>query len=114
MYRPVKALILTFNFEMKNTNMRNILSLLFFFGFITSIHDQNVTEPIKITDMLKIKTAGNISIKKDGSGAVFTVTSIVPDDKNKLDYKYETQLFSVAADGSGTPVQVTYAKEGAS
>ena len=94
--------------------MRNILSLLFFFGLITSIHAQNGTEPIKITDMLKIKTAANISIKKDGSAAVFTVTSIVPDDKNKLDYKYETQLYRVAADGSGTPVQVTYAKEGAS
>lgn len=94
--------------------MRNILSLLFFFGFIMSIHAQHGTEPIKITDMLKIKTAGNISIKKDGSAAVFTVTSIVPDDKNKLDYKYETQLYRIAADGSGTPVQVTYAKEGAS
>lgn len=94
--------------------MKIICLLLFAIVLATTIQAQNGTEPIKITDMLQIKTAGNVSIKKDGSAAVFTVTSIIPDDKNKLDYKYETQLYRVATDGNGTPMQVTYAKEGGS
>ena len=37
------------------------------------------TESVALTDMLKIKTIGNITLTKDGSRAAFTVTSIEPD-----------------------------------
>ncbi len=93
--------------------MKILFSILFFLVLIPGIQAQNGPEPVRLTDMLQIKTAANISLKKDGSAAVFTVTSIVPDEKNKLDYKYETQLYRVDADGNVAPMQVTYAKEGA-
>lgn len=63
--------------------------------------------------MLKIKTVGGITITDDGTRAAFTVTSIEPDEKSKLDYKYVTQIYTVGLDGSA-PMQLTYAKEGAS
>jgi len=75
---------------------------------------QNGTEPVLLTDMLKIKTVGNITVTRDGSRAAFTVTSIEPDENSKLDYKYVTQIYSIATTGNATPVQLTTAKEGAS
>lgn len=93
--------------------MKIFITLLSLF-LIIRLDAQNGTEPVKVTDMLKIKTAGNISLTKDGSKAAFTVTSIIPDDTNKSDYKYQTQIFIVAAAGSSVPRQLTYSKEGAS
>lgn len=75
---------------------------------------QNGTEPVEITDMLKIKTVGNITVTKDGSRAAFTVTSIEPDETSKLDYKYSTQIYAVPTSGNTVPTQLTTAKEGAS
>ena len=74
---------------------------------------QNGTEPVTVTDMLKIKTVGNITLTKDGSRAAFTVTSIEPDEKNKMDYKYLTQVYSISTTGTSLPLQLTTAKEGA-
>ena len=74
---------------------------------------QNGTEPVRVTDMLKIKTVGNITLTKDGSRAAFTLTSIEPDEKNKQDYKYITQVYYVSTAGTSSPIQLTTAKEGA-
>ena len=74
---------------------------------------QNGKEPVELTDMLKIKTIGNLTVTKDGSRAAFTVTSIEPDESNKLDYKYLTQIYSIATSGTTAPKQLTSAKEGA-
>ncbi len=73
-------------------------------------------DPIKVTDLLKIKTIGEIHLSKKGSRAVFTLTTIEPDTSvktSKWDYKYFTQLYLTAADGSTAPRQLTTAKEGA-
>ncbi len=94
--------------------MRLLTAFCLSFLLLPSLQAQNGTEPIKITDMLKIKTAGNISLTKDGSKAAFTVTSIVADEKNKSDYKYETQIYTIATNGSSIPKQLTNAKEGGS
>ena len=61
--------------------------------------------------MLKIKTVGNITLSKDGSKAAFTVTSIEPDETNKSDYKYLTQIYLLSATGNEAPVQLTTAKK---
>ncbi len=73
-------------------------------------------DPIRVTDLLKIKTIGEIHLSKKGALAVFTVTTIEPDTSikgSKWDYKYVTQLYLTAADGSTTPRPLTTAKEGA-
>lgn len=74
---------------------------------------QKGNELVKVTDMLKIKTAGAVNLSGDGSRAVFTVTSIEP-DTNKTDYRYVSQLFLVNTDGNTAPKQLTFSKEGSS
>lgn len=92
--------------------MKSLTAFCHSFLLMSSLLSQKGTESIKITDMLKIKTSGNITLTKDGSKAAYTVTSIVPDEKNKQDYKYETQIYTVATNGSSASKQLTRAKEG--
>ena len=94
--------------------MRKLLYLGFLLTVATA-HAQK--QPIKVTDMLKIKSVGEIHLSKDGHMAVFTLTTIEPDTtvkNSKWDYKYLTQLWLVPCDGSAAPRQLTTAREGAS
>jgi dipeptidyl aminopeptidase/acylaminoacyl peptidase len=75
---------------------------------------QNGTEPVKVTDMLRIKSVSSITISNDGKTAAFTVMSIEPDDKSKLDYRYVNQVYAIRLDSASSPTQLTFAKEGAS
>lgn len=74
---------------------------------------QGGKEPVKVTDMLKIKSLSGITLSNDGSKAAFALTSIEPDAENKWEYKYVTQLWMVATDGNTAPKQLT-SKEGSS
>lgn len=58
--------------------------------------------------MLKIKTISSLSVSKDGSKAVFTVTSIEPEGNSKQDYTYINQLWIVNTDGKSSPKQLTF------
>src|SRR5580704_5509868 len=40
-------------------------------------------EPVKVTDLLKIKSVGEIALSKDGSQAAFVVTEIEKDSTGK-------------------------------
>lgn len=91
----------------------------FLFGllsFITTviIQAQHGKDPVLVTDMLKIKTVGNVTLTKDASRAAFTVTSIEADESSKSDYKYTTQIYAISTSGNDLPVQLTTSKEGAS
>jgi dipeptidyl aminopeptidase/acylaminoacyl peptidase len=74
---------------------------------------QSGNELIKVTDMLKIKTVGNVTLSKDGSKAAFTLTSIEPDD-TRTDYKYISQVYMVFTDGTSASKQLTSSKDGSS
>ncbi len=69
---------------------------------------------IQLSDMLKIKQPGSVDVAADGSKAVFTVTSSVPDEKNKWEYPYQTQLWLLVLDGKSQPRQLTSQAAGAS
>ena len=77
--------------------------------------------PVKVTDLLKIKSVGEVTLSKDGSQAAFVVTEIESDSTAKpagpaasgWDYKYINHIYVVPADGSAPPRQLT-AKESAS
>jgi len=74
----------------------------------TNLHAQK--ENIKVTDLLKIKTVGEVHLNKEGTKAVFTLTTIEPDSDpkaSKWDYKYLTQLYIVPSDASTAPRQLT-------
>jgi dipeptidyl aminopeptidase/acylaminoacyl peptidase len=75
---------------------------------------QNGKDPILVTDLLLIRTVSNVTASSDGSKVAFTVTSIIPDEVNKSDYKYQAQIYSLSTVGNETPVQLTTVKEGAS
>ena len=86
------------------------MRILFFLpGFLTSslLFSQNVKEPVKVTDLLKIKSITGVTLSKDGSKTAFTVTAIEPDGDTKWEYKYINQVWMVSADGNSTPRQLT-------
>ncbi|HMR93428.1 MAG TPA: S9 family peptidase [Chitinophagaceae bacterium] len=67
-------------------------------------------QPVKVTDMLKIKTASGVSLNKSGTQALFSVNVIEPDG---AEHKYVNQLWLVNTDGQQVPWQLT-SKENAS
>lgn len=93
--------------------MQKRILLLVFCCITWKSWSQQGAEPVKVTDMLKIKTPGTVSISKDGSKALFTLLSIEPDGDSKLEYKYTTQVWMVNTDGESAPKQLT-SKENAS
>jgi dipeptidyl aminopeptidase/acylaminoacyl peptidase len=94
---------------MKKTCFLLLASVWIVFAFA-----QNGKGLIQVTDLLKIKTVGNIIVNNSGTKAVFTLTTIEPDERSKQDYKYVTQLYAVDMSGLSAPVQLTYARESSS
>src|SRR5215471_7711669 len=90
--------------------MKKIIAALF--TLTASIAFSQNKLPIRVTDMLKIKSIGGIDISSDGEKAVFTVTTIEPDGSN-WEYKYLNQLWMLKLDGNSSPKQLT-GKEGSS
>ena len=91
----------------KLLHMRKLIAALLLVFVTIFSFAQNGKEPVKVTDMLKINSAGAVSLSKDGSKALFTVTSIEPDGESKLEYKYVTQIWIVNTDRSSAPKQLT-------
>ncbi|HEX2847824.1 MAG TPA: S9 family peptidase [Chitinophagaceae bacterium] len=93
--------------------MIKILLVGAFTAFTTILHAQYGTEPVKLTDMLKIKTVNAVSLSQDGSKALIGLTTIEPDGDGKGEYKYTSQLWLAPSDGSVAPRMLT-GKENAS
>jgi dipeptidyl aminopeptidase/acylaminoacyl peptidase len=81
--------------------------------FTSYCYSQSVKEPVRVTDMLKIKSISGINLSRDGHHAVFTVTAIEPEGDSRWDYKYVNQVWMVNTDGNSSPRQLT-TKEGSS
>ncbi len=75
---------------------------------------QKGNEPILVTDLLKVKSIGPVRLSDDGKRAVYTVTSVIPDEKAPDDFVYQSQIWMVETDANARPAQITYSKEGAS
>jgi len=86
--------------------MRKFLSAIVLFCISSYSYSQN-KEPVKVTDMLKIKSINGINLSKDGSRAVFTVTTVEPDGDSKWEYKYLNQVWMANTDGNTIPRQLT-------
>ena len=79
-------------------------------ALFTALNTQAQKEPIKVTDMLKIRSVGEVRLNKEGTKAVFTLTTIEPETDFKIskwDYRYVTQLYLVPTDASAAPRQLT-------
>ncbi|RTY76019.1 alpha/beta hydrolase family protein [Flavobacterium sp. LS1R10] len=93
--------------------MKKISLLLLFIATLQATIAQNGTEPVHLTDLLKIKTINNVTLTKDGTKVAFTLTTIEPDQTSTLDYKYRTQIYSASTANTAAPLQLTTSKEGA-
>jgi len=81
-----------------------ILSIFFF--AVVSLWAQNGPEPIKTTDLLKLKTINSIDISPDGSRAVFVLTSMGKDEKEN--YRYFRHLWMVDLEKNQQLSQLTF------
>ena len=75
---------------------------------------QKGNDPILVTDLLQVKAIGAVKLSNDGKRAVYSVVSVIPDEKVPDDFVYQSQLWLLNTDGISAPVQITFAKEGAS
>ncbi len=92
-----------------------ILPFLFASLFISvQLSAQQRAGRVQVTDLLKIKRAGSVTVTPDGKTAVFTVSSILPDTAGPLDYKYHTEIWTAGLQGKVNPVQLTNDQENAS
>ena len=87
--------------------MKNIYLVILLFSFQQSFA-QTGKEPIKVTDMLKIKQLSAVTISPDGKQAAFVVNSIEPEADNKWESKYLNQLYLVNTDGESAPKAYTF------
>ena len=77
--------------------------LLVYSAFFLAIHSYSQTrEPVKVTDMLKIRSINGINLSNDGSKAVFTVTTIEPEGESRWESKYVNQVWMVNTDGASS------------
>ncbi|MEN9685388.1 MAG: hypothetical protein RLZZ28_1174 [Bacteroidota bacterium] len=74
---------------------------------------QTGNNPVKVTDMLKIRQINSVTISPDGNKAAFVVNNIEPDADTKWEYKYQNQLYLVPVNGSSAPKALS-SKEAAS
>ena len=93
--------------------MKKLFLLLLFIATLQASIAQNGTEPVNITDLLKVKTVNNVTLNKAGTKVAFTVTSIEADPASELDYKYRSQIYSASTTSTADPIQLTTSKEGA-
>jgi len=93
--------------------MRKAFSIFCILFLSATVFAQNAKEPVQVTDMLKIKAAGGVTLSNDGSKAAFTVTAIEPDGDLKWEYKYVNQIWMTATDGNSMAKQIT-GKDGSS
>lgn len=85
--------------------MKRILLLLP--GLFATIIALSQTEPVRVTDMLKIRTASAVTLSNDASKAAFILTTIEPDGDAKWEYKYVNQIWMINTDGASAPRQLT-------
>jgi dipeptidyl aminopeptidase/acylaminoacyl peptidase len=84
------------------------IALLFLAAFLHAVSPaQGKKEGIKVTDMLKIKSIGSVTINKSGKQVAFTVTSIEPDGDARWDFKYVNHIYLANVDGGNLPKQLT-------
>lgn len=86
--------------------MRKYLTALLVF-FSIFAYGQPGSEPVNVTDMLKIQSLSGVTLSHDGREAAFTVTRIEPDAESKGDYKYVNHIYVAASDGSTSPKELT-------
>lgn len=85
---------------------RTALILGFCLLVLTALSAQNGTEPVKTSDLLKLKTMTGIEISPDGGNAVFVLTSMGKDSKGE--YRYFRHLWLADLNETDILTQLTF------
>ncbi len=67
---------------------------------------QNGNEPMRVTDLTKIRTISSVAVNPDGNRVVYSVTAIEP-DKKEDEYNYVNQLWLADLSGKTPPMALT-------
>jgi len=94
-------------------NYRICIITLILFCFASALPAQTGNLPVTATDLLQIRQPGSVGLSPDGKYIIYTLQRMIDDEENKGEYRYDTQLFLVAAEGTSEPRQLTYGKENA-
>ncbi len=86
---------------------RALLSLLCFLVIVPARAQQG-TEPITVTDLLKIQQLGALTASPDGRTVAYTATTMVEKPDAEGEYTYRTHLFVIPVSGDGQPRQLTH------
>jgi dipeptidyl aminopeptidase/acylaminoacyl peptidase len=87
-----------------------IASVVLWFSFSFG---QPASRPVQVTDLLEIKNVGNISISPDGKRVAYTVTSVITDEKNAGEYRFQSQIWLTQTSPPFAKLQFTTSEEGA-
>jgi dipeptidyl aminopeptidase/acylaminoacyl peptidase len=69
--------------------------------------------PVEVTDLLEIKNVGNVALSPDGKHLAYTVVSVIADEKNAGEYRYQSQVWISQTTAPFEKYQFTTAPEGA-
>jgi dipeptidyl aminopeptidase/acylaminoacyl peptidase len=57
------------------------------------VFGQNGKDKVLVTDMVKIKSITNLQMAPDGKHALYLLRTVEPNEENKLEYDYRSQLY---------------------
>ncbi len=57
------------------------------------VFGQNGKDKVLVTDMVKIKSITNLQMAPDGKHALYLLRTVEPNEENKLEYDYRSQMF---------------------
>ena len=83
-------------------------------GAFGAAQAQQGTEPITVTDLLKIQQLGSVTASPDGRFVAYVARSIVEKPDADGEYTYRSQLWIIPVHTSDTPRQLTFDQRGAS
>ncbi|MFN2374405.1 MAG: prolyl oligopeptidase family serine peptidase [Cyclonatronaceae bacterium] len=92
---------------------RIFIITLILISFAFALQAQTGNQPITATELLQIRQPGSVGISPDEKYIIYTLQRVQDDEENQGEYRYDTQLFLVAANGTSEPRQLTYGKESA-
>ncbi|MFQ5568506.1 MAG: prolyl oligopeptidase family serine peptidase [Rhodothermales bacterium] len=94
--------------------LRCALWSLLFFCVIGTAQAQEGTDPILVTDLLKIQQLGAVTASPDGRFVAYTARTIVEKPDAEGEYTYRSHLWVIPVSSSGVPQQLTHGDRGAS
>ena len=91
-----------------------VLWSLLLVGMVGSAQAQQGSEPITVTDLLKIQQLSSVTASPDGRFVAYVARSIVEKPDADGAYTYRSQLWMIPVHTSNEPRQLTFDERGAS